>query len=121
MRGRTADRRSQRMLPKPERSAHTRSRMRKRSARDHARALCVLVLFSLAVSVRMAALRYVSDRRPGIRRVRSGKGFRYVLPDGTTLRDADELRRFCAFAFLPVWRVVWFCLFVVGLLPVSFS
>src|SRR3569832_115411 len=109
MRGRTADRRSQRMLLKPERSAHTRSRMRKRSARDQARALRELVPPSPAESARKAALRYVSDRRPGIRRVRSGKGFRYVLPDGMTLRDADELRRIRVLVFPPAWRDVWIC------------
>src|SRR3569832_815562 len=100
MRGRTADRRSQRMLLKPERSALTRCRMRKRSARDQARALRELVPPSPAESARKAALRYVSDRRPGIRRVRSGMGFRYVLTDGMTLRDADELCCFCVFVFL---------------------
>lgn len=34
---------------------------------------------------------YVSDTEPGIRRRRKGKGFSYVMPDGTTL--ADELQR----------------------------
>src|SRR3569832_1974437 len=109
MRGRTADRRSQRRLLKPERAAHTRSRMRKRSARDQARVLRELVPPSPAESARKAALRYVRDRRPGIRRVRSGKGLRYVRPDGTTLRDADELRRIRALAIPPAWRDVWIC------------
>ena len=34
-------------------------------------------------AARSAGLRYVLDDRPGIRRLRSGKGFRYVGPDGT--------------------------------------
>ena len=38
-----------------------------------------------------AGLRYVTDQRPGIRRHRSGKGFRYVRPDGTVVRDEPTL------------------------------
>ena len=35
-----------------------------------------------------AGLRYVSGRGPCIRRVRSGRAFRYLRPDGKPLRDA---------------------------------
>ena len=34
-------------------------------------------------SARAAGLRYVSDDRPGLRRRRAGRGFRYTRPDGT--------------------------------------
>ncbi|HEX4156449.1 MAG TPA: hypothetical protein VHY48_12625 [Acidobacteriaceae bacterium] len=49
-------------------------------------------------SAQAAGLRYVTDARPGIRRMRSGKGFRYRAPDGRTLRandpeDAETLKR----------------------------
>ena len=34
---------------------------------------------------------YVSDEQPGLRRMRSGKGFRYVDPEGRAVRDARRL------------------------------
>jgi len=36
-------------------------------------------------SAQAAGLRYVSDATPGIRRLRSGRGFRYVGADGRTI------------------------------------
>ena len=60
-------------------------------------------------SAREAGLRYVSDDRPGIRRVRRGKGFRYVQPDGQAVRDRDTLRRIRSLAIPPAWSDVWIC------------
>jgi DNA topoisomerase-1 len=60
-------------------------------------------------SARSAGLRYVSDTEPGIRRVRAGKGFRYVGPDGKPVRDPDVLRRIRALAIPPAWTDVWVC------------
>ena len=54
-----------------------------------------------------AGLRYVSDRLAGVRRVRAGKGFRYLTPQGVTLRDQSELQRIRALAIPPAWRDVW--------------
>jgi DNA topoisomerase-1 len=54
-----------------------------------------------------AGLRYVSDASPGIRRVASGKGFRYVDPRGTTVKDAATLSRIRALAIPPAWTDVW--------------
>ncbi|HET7220794.1 MAG TPA: hypothetical protein VFJ02_22230 [Vicinamibacterales bacterium] len=56
-----------------------------------------------------AGLRYVTDRQPGIRRVRVGKGFRYVTPQGSTVRAAADLQRIRALAIPPAWRDVWIC------------
>ena len=56
-----------------------------------------------------AGLRYVTDRTPGIRRVRVGKRFRYVTPHGNTLRDRNELQRISSLAIPPAWRDVWIC------------
>jgi DNA topoisomerase-1 len=56
-----------------------------------------------------ADLRYVSDARPGIRRRRAGRGFRYVGPDGTPIRDGSTLERIRALAVPPAWREVWIC------------
>jgi DNA topoisomerase-1 len=56
---------------------------------------------------RAAGLRYRTDRRPGIRRVRAGRGFVYRGPDGNTIRDPIELRRIRALAIPPAWANVW--------------
>ena len=45
-----------------------------------------------------AGLRYVADQTAGIRRIRVGKRFRYVTPDGNTLRDRNELQRISSLA-----------------------
>jgi DNA topoisomerase-1 len=56
-----------------------------------------------------AGLRYTSDERPGDRRLRRGRGFRYVDPDGRPITDADELARIRALAIPPAWTDVWIC------------
>jgi len=56
-----------------------------------------------------AGLRYVSDTRPGIRRVRSGRGFRYVDPHGETVRSPAVRDRIRALAIPPAWTDVWIC------------
>ena len=56
-----------------------------------------------------AGLRYVSDRDFGIRRVRSGKGFRLVTQDGRIVRDPAELERIRALVIPPAWTDVWIC------------
>jgi DNA topoisomerase-1 len=57
----------------------------------------------------MDGIVFSSDEAPGIRRQRSGKGFRYVAPDGATLRDKAVLRRVKALAVPPAWTDVWIC------------
>jgi DNA topoisomerase-1 len=61
------------------------------------------------VAARAAGLRYVLDDRPGIRRLRAGKGFRYVDPDGKPVRDPDVLSRIRSLAIPPAWTDVWIC------------
>ncbi len=56
-----------------------------------------------------AGLRWMCDDRPGIRRVRAGKGFRYVDPDGKTVRDERTLARIEKLAVPPAWTHVWIC------------
>jgi len=56
-----------------------------------------------------AGLRYVSDTDPGIRRMRCGSGFRYLDPDGATLRDVETLARIRSLAIPPAYREVWIC------------
>ncbi|HEY7634448.1 MAG TPA: DNA topoisomerase IB [Gemmatimonadales bacterium] len=58
-------------------------------------------------TVQDAGLRYVSDSAPGIRRLRSGKGFRYVGPDGRAVRDPGTLNRIRSLAIPPAYTDVW--------------
>jgi DNA topoisomerase-1 len=60
------------------------------------------------VAARAARLRYVSDRKPGIRRIRSGQGFRYRYADGKRVGRA-HLKRIRALAIPPAWEHVWIC------------
>jgi DNA topoisomerase-1 len=56
-----------------------------------------------------AGLRYATDDRPGIRRVRSGRGFRYIDADGHAIQDREVLRRIKGLAIPPAWEHVWIC------------
>jgi DNA topoisomerase-1 len=58
---------------------------------------------------REAGLRYVSDRDPGIRRVRNEAGFRYLDPDGAEITDDAELARIRKLAIPPAYEDVWIC------------
>jgi DNA topoisomerase-1 len=58
-------------------------------------------------SAQEAGLRYVSDEKPGIRRRRAGKGFRYRRPDGSAVRDEQTLRRIASLVIPPAWTDVW--------------
>jgi DNA topoisomerase I len=60
-------------------------------------------------SAKEAGLRYTNDNRPGIRRVRRGSSFAYLMPDGRPLRDPAELRRVKALVIPPAWTDVWIC------------
>lgn len=59
-------------------------------------------------------LRYYPDSRPGIRRVRWGRGFSYVAPDDSRIRDGDELKRLRGLAVPPAYENVWISPFVNG-------
>ena len=61
------------------------------------------------IAAKHAGLRYVSDQKPGIRRIRSGTSFRYVGSDGRSVRDAATLARIRALAVPPAWTEVWIC------------
>ncbi len=64
----------------------------------------------LRTEARAAGLIYVSGEEPGICRRRCGRGFTYVLPDGSTLRDPDDRKRIASLAIPPAWTDVWVCL-----------
>ena len=54
-------------------------------------------------------LTYVSDSSPGISRRRCGRGFRYLLPSGRTLRDPTQKARIKSLAIPPAYEDVWIC------------
>lgn len=47
--------------------------------------------------------------KPGITRVRSGRGFRYVTAEGSKLTDSATRERIDALAIPPAWTEVWIC------------
>lgn len=56
-----------------------------------------------------AGLRYVNDDAPGIRRLRCGRGFRYVHANGKPVVQAATLERIRSLAIPPAYRDVWIC------------
>jgi DNA topoisomerase-1 len=46
---------------------------------------------------------------PGIRRIGTGKTFRYIRPNGSVVRDAATLARIRSLAIPPAWTDVWIC------------
>jgi DNA topoisomerase I len=54
-----------------------------------------------------AGLIYVSDTEPGIRRLRAGKGFRYITPENRPLAAEEDLQRIARLAIPPAYRDVW--------------
>jgi DNA topoisomerase IB len=57
----------------------------------------------------VARLKRVSTTGPGIHRVRSGKGFRYVDAAGQPVRDPAVLERISSLVLPPAWEDVWIC------------
>ena len=60
-------------------------------------------------SAQDAGLRYVSDRRPGIRRVMGPVGFKYISSTGRPIRNKSEIGRLNKLAIPPAWTDVWIC------------
>ncbi|MHC3467267.1 DNA topoisomerase IB [Streptomyces sp. 7R007] len=54
-------------------------------------------------------LRTSSCDRPGFRRIRCGRGFRYRDETGAPLKDPAQLARIRALTIPPAWRDVWIC------------
>lgn len=68
---------------------------------------------------RKVGLRYTTDAEPGLRRVRAGKGFRYVHPDGRPVRDRRTLERIKSLVIPPAYENVWICRHANGHLQVT--
>jgi DNA topoisomerase-1 len=60
-------------------------------------------------SAKAAGLTYVSDEKPGIRRLKSGKVFKYKDASGKSVTDKVTLGRIKRLAIPPAWTDVWIC------------
>jgi DNA topoisomerase-1 len=59
-------------------------------------------------AAKMADLVYVNDKKPGINRLKKGKGFVYIY-DRKPLKEKAELERIRKLAIPPAWTNVWIC------------
>ena len=60
-----------------------------------------------ASAARAGGLRYVTDRQPGIRRVKHRDTFRFLTSDDKVVRDAETLGRIKSLVIPPAWTDVW--------------
>ncbi len=60
-------------------------------------------------AAKAAKLHYVSDRKPGIKRLPVDGGFEYRMPDGSLIEDEAEIARIKKLAIPPAYRDVWIC------------
>jgi len=58
---------------------------------------------------RRVRLRDSDIHRPGITRIRCGRGFRYADPDGRPITDGPDGQRLRDLAIPPAWTDVWIC------------
>lgn len=66
-------------------------------------------LVSLQAAAKVAGLRYVNDRKPDVRRIRTNTGFAYCHPDGSRIIDEETLARIRKLAIPPAYEEVWIC------------
>jgi DNA topoisomerase-1 len=57
--------------------------------------------------VSMPRLRRSDVSGPGIRRRKRGRGYSYVFPDGSPVKDPEVLERIAALVIPPAWTDVW--------------
>jgi DNA topoisomerase-1 len=67
------------------------------------------VIADPVASAKAAGLRYVTDAKPGIRRMKCRSGFRFVDPEGHPIRDKETLQRIKSLVIPPAWTRVWIC------------
>jgi DNA topoisomerase-1 len=58
-------------------------------------------------TLQAANLRHADDSKPGIRRIRKGRGFSYQAADGSTIRNQQQLTRIANLVIPPAWTDVW--------------
>ncbi len=62
---------------------------------------------SLIKEAQKINLRYITDNSPGLSRVKSGKGFKYVDQNGVTIYNQNTLERIQSLRIPPAWEDVW--------------
>jgi DNA topoisomerase-1 len=77
--------------------------------RELAQTMLVEAPLDPEAAARAAGLRYISDRRPGITRIRTEQGFIYRNPDGSLVEDESTLARIRKLAIPPAYENVWIC------------
>ncbi len=60
-------------------------------------------------AAKAAHLHYVTDRKPGLKRVAVENGFEYHQPDGKIVTDEAEIARIRKLAIPPAYTDVWIC------------
>ncbi|MGZ6642098.1 MAG: DNA topoisomerase IB [Solirubrobacteraceae bacterium] len=63
----------------------------------------------MAATAPAPRLRRSNCSGPGIRRVRQGRGFRYLDGDGEPVREDEVLERIAELVIPPAWQDVWIC------------
>ncbi len=63
-----------------------------------------------AISIPPTGLIFSSDAEPGIQRKRRGRGFTYIYPDGTPVKNSPDLDRIKSLVIPPAYQDVWICL-----------
>lgn len=67
-------------------------------------------MFDPKETAQEAGLKYVTDKEPGIRRKRRGKGFTYVIEsENAPLKCSKTLLRIKELVIPPAWQDVWIC------------
>jgi DNA topoisomerase-1 len=69
----------------------------------------IAALSDPVASAKVVGLRHVSDEKPGIKRERSGRSFRYRDTAGKVVRDGETLGRIKSLVIPPAWTSVWIC------------
>ena len=59
--------------------------------------------------IKAVGLRYVTDRKLGLRRERDGETFQYFAPDGSQIADEKTLARIKSLGIPPAYTDVWIC------------
>jgi DNA topoisomerase-1 len=71
------------------------------------KAKAVEIVIDPEEAARAAGLRYVTDRQPGVHRVKRGDSFRFVGSDGKVVKDKAILARIKSLVIPPAWTDVW--------------
>lgn len=81
--------------------------MQRKGQPPRASVVPVEIVTDPAESAKAAGLRYVSDAKPGLKRLKRGKNFRYTTATGSAVTDDETLGRIKSLVIPPAWTDVW--------------